>query len=111
MDRGLYVFVIGIRDEQARNDLVLRWRVYRPDAPERDVMTGDPIILLSNVAGINFAYFGRKRDQAEPDWHAEWDDVDSLPELLRLEVEFRDGDRRSWPSLVVAPKARGDERR
>jgi general secretion pathway protein J len=111
MDRGLYLFVIGIRDEQARNDLVLRWRIYRPDVSERDAMTGDPIVLLSNVADINFAYFGRKHDQAGPDWHAEWDDIDGLPELLRLEVGFPDGDRRSWPSLVVALKIHGDERR
>lgn len=109
LDRGLYTFSIGLRDEEGRRDLSLQWGVYRPDAAEREPATREPVVLLPNVARVDFEYYGAKDDQTAPAWHADWTDVDHLPDLLRLEVELPEGDRRFWPDFVVALKIRGDE--
>ena len=38
------------------------------------------------------------------DWQRVWRDRTRLPALVRLAIDFPDGDRRFWPDLVVAPR-------
>lgn len=103
-DAGLYVIELGVNDAASQGDLMLRWQVFRPDRSAGDPPTADPVVLLRDVSGIRFAYFGRLGEEIDADWHTEWRDVAALPDLIRVDVEFPDSDSRHWPSFVVAPK-------
>lgn len=59
-------------------------------------------ILASGVARLEFSYFGQMPPNDEtPRWHDEWRDQTLAPKLLRLELDYLDPARKSWPVLVV----------
>lgn len=59
-------------------------------------------ILASGVARLEFSYFGQTPPNDEtPRWHDEWRDQTLAPKLLRLELDYLDPARKSWPVLVV----------
>lgn len=58
-------------------------------------------VLLEGVDRIRFSYFGSDDDETRPGWSNAWPGAqDSLPALVKIELEF--ADRRPWPPLVVA---------
>lgn len=61
--------------------------------------------LIGGVAALSIAYFGRLRGEAGPGWHTAWQRQEMLPDLVRIRLRFRAGDRRHWPDLIVAPPA------
>ena len=58
--------------------------------------------LLRNVAAVRFSYLGGGQ------WRSDWADSNTMPSLVRLHIEFRRGDRRVWPDLVVSPRIEAD---
>jgi general secretion pathway protein J len=60
--------------------------------------------LLAGTASIEFAYFGKWASEANAQWHDRWTEQPALPQLLRIQVRFPEGDPRLWPDLVVAPR-------
>ena len=110
-DGGLYVLVLRQREAESRSDLEVRWELFRPDALTAGAPPREPVTLLRNISGLRFQYFGRARAEAEPDWSAEWREMDAMPDLVRVDIDFPASDSRIWPSLVVALKtADGVER-
>jgi len=106
---GLYSFAfasIEHPDDPGRYDLVASWSLFDPvaeaagEAPEPT-----KTVLLEDIAGATFDYFGRPESDADAQWLESWPRPDALPALIRLAVAFPDGDRRAWPDLVVAPAA------
>ncbi len=81
----------------ARQRLVLRWTPFlhatrlvaaRPPAEEE---------LLRGVQRLELAYWNGQ------DWRKEWNGPE-LPHLVRIRVIFAPGDRRSWPTMIAAPR-------
>jgi general secretion pathway protein J len=103
-DAGLYVFVLGTSDSGSTEDLVLQWQVYRPDLRSQDMQLVEPLVVVADIADLRLSYYGRIEEDAEPVWQSEWM-AKGLPMLIRVDVAFPRGDRRSWPSFVVAPKS------
>ncbi len=66
-----------------------------------------PLVLLPGIAQISIRYLGQNPMVAEQHsvWQASWSDRASLPMLVRISVGFAAGDKRSWPDLVVHPRA------
>lgn len=54
--------------------------------------------ILRNVAAVRFSYFG------DGGWTDTWRNAKTMPQLVRVHVEFKAGDRRVWPDLIVAPR-------
>jgi general secretion pathway protein J len=104
---GYYLFWLSASDSSGHGDLMLRWRVYRPDMVLEEAESDETTLLLHQVTDARFDYFGRVHDQAEPSWHESWNGQDGLPALIRLRMGFPSGDRRRWPDLVVATKLFG----
>jgi general secretion pathway protein J len=103
-DAGLYVFVLGTSTSGSIEDLVLQWQVYRPDRRLQEMQLAEPLVVVADIADLRLSYFGRLDEDADPVWQSEWT-AKGLPMLIRVDVAFPRGDRRSWPSFVVAPKS------
>ncbi|MEM7024310.1 MAG: prepilin-type N-terminal cleavage/methylation domain-containing protein, partial [Pseudomonadota bacterium] len=67
--------------------------VSEADAEER--------VLIEQVEALELAYFGAARPNAEPIWWQEWEAQQTLPRLIRMKLQFPEGDGRRWPELIV----------
>lgn len=64
--------------------------------------------LLDGAQSIAFAFYGKYGEENVPRWHERWEDGAVLPQLVRLDVAFPDGDPRHWLDFVVAPRVSVD---
>ncbi|MHB8528966.1 MAG: hypothetical protein ACYC8V_05560 [Caulobacteraceae bacterium] len=62
-------------------------------------------VLLSGVQGLDIAYFGAAPPDGIRRWREDWKDAPSPPELVRVRIALRPGDRRRWPDLIIHPRA------
>jgi general secretion pathway protein J len=56
-------------------------------------------VLLDQVGRVSFSYFGSLSGEP-PDWQQSWENTTKLPSLIRVSVEFADGE--VMPEFVVA---------
>lgn len=56
--------------------------------------------LLDGVKQVRFAYWRPSGNGGS--WAGTWEGK-SLPTLVRIQIEFQEGDRRHWPDIVAAP--------
>lgn len=61
--------------------------------------------LLRGVAALRFQYFGEDPQGEGERWQSVWHSSRTSPQLIRLDLAWRDGDRRFWPMLIVRPWA------
>lgn len=57
--------------------------------------------LIAGVRNLNIRYFGPMPDNSGNGWQGYWNHRPALPKLVRLKVDFPEGDNRGWPDLVV----------
>jgi hypothetical protein len=81
-------------DENTKR-LVLQWYDRRNGAWAYSV-------LLPSIRDARFAYFGADDPGGAPIWRSSWN-AKTLPELIRIDIDFPQDDGRMWPSLIVAP--------
>lgn len=58
--------------------------------------------LLRNLKSVRFSYYAANQ------WTDDWRGANQMPGLVRVHVEFRPGDGRVWPDLIVAPLIQAD---
>lgn len=78
-------------------------KVTDPDLPS--VVGWNRAPLIGNVARMDIAYFGAAPPDGQRRWRNRWYNRPELPGLVRIRLDFADGDRRVWPDLVVRPAA------
>lgn len=85
---GLYVNRV-IYDEKDQSLSVIYY-LYHPDI---DIQDSPPerVSILSDVRSIEFSYYGSKKGDAAK-WYNNWVDLNSLPQLLRLDIKNGNGD-------------------
>jgi type II secretory pathway pseudopilin PulG len=49
-----------------------------------------PIVLLNRVSQVQFSYFGTVGQSTGPVWRADWSAMERLPELISIQVGFKD---------------------
>ena len=77
---GLYeVGLYFTKGDQASN-LEMSWRIFPQGSDEQRV------VLLNNVANLEFDFFGAPRRQEAPRWYREWREQLYLPELIRVRL-------------------------
>jgi general secretion pathway protein J len=60
-------------------------------------------VLLKRLRSVEFSYLGS--DWQEPArWRDHWTSDADLPELIRIRLEYLDGDHAAWPDFVIAPR-------
>jgi len=95
---GLYEVALYLTDDGgAASRLEMSWRLFR-GAEGSEVRR---VALLDKVAQIQFSYFGRPLPQGSPRWYGDWQDLESLPDLIRMHVTLSGG-APLWPDLTVA---------
>ena len=61
----------------------------------------DPVILLENVESADFEFLGRDEKGEVTGWASNWDQPDTLPVAVRLNLVFSDEAQIVWPDLVT----------
>lgn len=103
---GLYAFGLSIERAGRNFDLVLTWRLHRAGRPPlRDDEEAEQRTLIEGVTGLELAYFGARDQNRLEDWHDRWEDLPDPPRLVSIKVSFPENDERTWPELIVAPRA------
>jgi len=61
------------------------------------------LVLLKGVQSLDLAYFGASPKGDNIGWQFGWLNRITFPRLIRIHVEFRPGDPRQWPDMLVRP--------
>lgn len=86
---GLYVNKI-IFNENDKN-IYVTYYLHHPDIESQSENTAsEQVALLSNVKSIRFTYYGRKPG-SRARWHNSWGNANSLPQLVRVDIESESG--------------------
>jgi general secretion pathway protein J len=95
-------FRLSLAKHDGLSDLVMtsQAELAPPDAPSAI----EKKTLLAGTTFVEFAYFGRWRSEANAQWHDRWTGQSALPQLVRIQVGFPEGDTPLWPDLVIAPR-------
>ena len=99
---GLYRYEIYLEEragDQIAGDLWVRMEPYRL---EEEAATGEPRLLLENIAALEIRYFGASGAGGEPEWGEEWPaDAHRLPLLVEIRLQPADAPER--PLIIAAP--------
>lgn len=103
-DGGFYEISLSSEIGQDGTNLFMSWRPFDADGTTSVADSPDNSrVLLRGIQEVRFAYFGKTGDALAPQWWDIWPSRDTAPSLIRMRILFEDGDRRSWPELLVAP--------
>jgi general secretion pathway protein J len=61
------------------------------------------LTLLKGVQSLDLAYFGATPKGDSIGWQLGWLNRLVFPRLIRIHVEFRPGDPRQWPDMLIKP--------
>lgn len=64
----------------------------------------DPVVLMEGFASAHFEYRGLEETGELGDWSRQWDNVQQLPLMVRLVLEFEE-ENRDWPDLEITVMA------
>lgn len=99
---GSRLFRLSEREGDGRSDLMLAWRLYRPELLSGDLQAFDEeTTLLSDIAGIELSYYGAAGPEQPARWWQAWLGAEGRPQLVRVRVQFPPGDTRRWPDLII----------
>ena len=70
-----------------------------PRQPTTDGWAAVP--LVKGVRALAISYFGARQGNNGNGWQDAWVHRQTLPRLVRLRLDFPEGDERGWPELVV----------
>jgi len=88
---GLYVNKI-IFNENDKN-IYVTYYLFHPDIKyQAKEVVSEQVALLSNVKSTRFSYYGKKKGKLAR-WYGSWKDADSLPQLLKVDIETATGER------------------
>lgn len=82
--------------------LVLNWSPHRHELAD-PVAAANVTEILRGVERLDLAYWGPPSPNAPSTWLAGWDGP-TLPNLVRIRLNFAAGDARRWPDLIIAPR-------
>ncbi len=67
-----------------------------------------PVILLEEIDSLTIDYRGLDDAGKLEDWSEKWDRRDRLPLLVRIEIDFKEASRLTWPTLTIPLQLAGD---
>lgn len=103
MPGSLYQFTLATEGEAEGKRLVLSLQPMHAFVSSTASQQTFRVVLLDGISDARFAYFGETPESGTPVWLSEWEDGLGLPLLISVQVQFKPGDPRVWPQLIVAP--------
>lgn len=101
---GLYRLTFGLIEHEGAGRLMVAMQPLTAEAEAAPESATLKEVLLDGIDRARFAYFGVARDADDATWYDTWQDQSTLPQIVSVQIEFRPGDRRVWPQLLVAPQ-------
>lgn len=98
---AVYAYDVHVRQGEDGKDLVLEYLRYTPEKRGNAGPEEDEVTLISDIANVEFAFFGVVRDGQDAAWHDSWEDEETVPRMIRVSVGFDRQDVRSWPALLI----------
>ena len=102
---GFYRSFISVQPQNGNSrDLTLKTILFRTKikAERRDPFEGiEDYTLLRSVNSLEFQYYGSLEDEEIAEWHSEWLGQSTMPELIRMKVNFKAQDNRRWTELTI----------
>jgi|GEM_PF-4186517 len=96
---SIYQFTLS----HAGQDVVLAWKpsilLNEGVAKEKSGIASSRV-LVPRIDHLKVQYYQGERG-GDGRWTSEWNEGDSLPHLIQVQIEFRPGDHRFWPPLIV----------
>lgn len=86
---GLYSLSLLLTQEALQQNLVLKYMAVNPDKDFFNQTHADETasqVLLPDIEGIEFAYYGSEQPNEEPDWSNHWEAKERLPLLVRIRI-------------------------
>jgi general secretion pathway protein J len=81
-------------------NLVMRRAVATGDVADFSALDrADPSILVEDVDGVAFSYFGSENDFTEPKWSDQWQIQSRMPAMIR--VRLHDANGTDFPEMLV----------
>jgi general secretion pathway protein J len=99
---GLYLLHYRVGPSTQRLELD-----YAPFRYNVEAGTVSSVILLDQIAGLKFRYFGVAAEGQLSQWSDTWVNRQALPQLVEVSAEFAARTARQWPVLVI-PVAASD---
>lgn len=104
---GLQTITLSPSGDRQSDDLLVSWQLYtgdsvKPELPMRsDTLAPNEAVLMENVSGVEFGYFGQRDPLRAPEWGDRWDIPNRVPSLVRMRLTRR-GAATAPPDLFVA---------
>lgn len=62
----------------------------------------EPVVLLENIRGAEFSFVKLDEEGELGDWENSWEEPETTPLMVRLEVDMGDNALMQWPNMQVA---------
>ena len=104
---GLQLFKMSMQPSgrgKQGSQLQVEIQPFFPQAEGEEPWVEKPVVILTKIKSLQFAYFGADSSSSRSDlnWHNDWQEKDFLPRLVSIDIELVNGE--VWPQLVVALK-------
>ena len=99
---GVYIIELLLDTQNGDDAFLLRRTLWVEHLQETRENNPQQAPLAEGVKQIRFRYFGTLNEEETPSWHTQWTGQSTLPNLLRLDVELKDGTH--WPTLIARPR-------
>lgn len=102
-DGGLYFMTLEAVESEGSKQLDLVYHRANPGISPFDTIFSDNqtrVLLIEDIEAIEFAYYGHKHPDDEPEWYDRWQNEEVLPKLVRLKVHTSDPGR-NWPVMNI----------
>jgi general secretion pathway protein J len=98
---GLVRIRLGAADNDTGTQLILSRERFDPQAGTAADESLETAVLVEELDRLGLAYFGQQGPDETPAWHTRWDDQNTLPNLVRIDI--RPAGERAWPLLIARP--------
>jgi len=105
---GVWYYRLKLANVPGREkpSLILERMIPDVNAADRpEFADADRSVLADDIKEIKLGYYGISNDASmdeAPTWRDQWDDMQLLPQLIRVDVTPDKGP--AWPTLVIAPR-------
>ena len=98
---GLYRFNLVFAETDSGQQLEID---YVPDLPNAEPTTRmretRKRVLLDRLASGAFSFFGKTTPTEQADWQESWDNQDTLPLLVKIQLNIKDQPV-AWPEMII----------